>query len=78
MSYQKCPKCKGSGKKWNFKPTGCIWLDLAVTLPSPRMVGDKLVMDYPADEVCPVCKGAMIINEETGLPPIVNDKIEEL
>lgn len=53
MSYQTCPKCNGSGKKWNFTPTGCVYFDLAVTLPTITKVGDELEINYPTKEVCP-------------------------
>lgn len=69
MSYQKCPRCEGSGKKFNFIPTGVWWFDLAVTMPVLRINGDKMEIDDPTKEVCPVCKGKMIISTETGLPP---------
>lgn len=67
MAYQKCPKCGGTGKRFNAIPlTGNPWADMSI-------VGHNGLISISEakgmDNTCPVCKGKMIISETTGKPP---------
>lgn len=80
MSYETCPYCKGFGKKSNFEPLDYGWLGVALSIPRP--VFGKMAdgsngitgFDDPMKTKCPVCKGRMIINSDTGLPPMSEAK----
>lgn len=67
MAYQKCPKCGGSGKEFNNLPSmGIPMVDIG------NMAYNSLVAIQEAKgmkNICPVCKGKMIISELTGKPP---------
>jgi DnaJ-class molecular chaperone len=72
MGYQICPKCNGSGKKWNrVIETDCVSVALNISMESPIPYKDedgKIKLMYP-ENTCQVCKGKIIISCETGLPP---------
>lgn len=68
MSYQLCPKCKGSGERNLY--TGHPWLDVALMAAlMPYKDKDGNIKLYKQDTKCPVCRGKMIISTITGLPP---------
>lgn len=73
MGFQTCPKCDGSGKRFNPLPETsglAIMINAAATMPIPYKDKDGNIKFHTSDNTCPVCKGKMIISTETGKPPI--------
>ncbi len=74
--FQLCPKCKGSGLRNEPIVTGHYFLDAALSIGAigfPYKGTDGIIKWHKPDNTCPVCKGKLIINIETGHPPIEND-----
>lgn len=53
--WQLCPRCNGLGT--------------VLIYPKSTDAKNFTVIDIPISNICPVCKGAMIISSVTGLPP---------
>jgi hypothetical protein len=71
--YELCPKCNGTGERYKkLEETSALAmvLNFSLTMSIPYKDKDGNIKFHIPDNVCPVCKGKMIISSTTGLPPI--------
>lgn len=70
--YQLCPKCDGSGLKFQPIPETsalAVLLNFSVIMPVPYRDKDGNIQIHKPDNTYAVCNGKMVISTTNGLPP---------